>query len=382
MTGPNRERAIELLLAAPARRPGPAAAGPCVDAETMAAWFDGGMAGEAAEQFEAHVAACASCQELLATMVRMVPAGAPAIQAVPRRPWTAWALPLAAAAALILVVWTTWPGGASRSPSSPVLEEEARMARAEAPAPAASPESSTAPAPGSPAGTAAPREAPAPPAGNSTTPQPSAAEPAPFSAAPADRIERESAPPAASPARQSAEADGRVEEKSAVAAPAAPAAAAETAAPRADAQAGTGDARARRIGDPSALARVARGARDAVQVTVQSPGGVWRWRADRALEFSSDSGSTWRPSGGATAAQVADILAGASPEAQTAWFVGRRGLVLVSIDGARFEVRTPPAPEDLIGVQATDGRGAIVRSVAGQAWRTADGGRTWAAVAP
>jgi photosystem II stability/assembly factor-like uncharacterized protein len=113
---------------------------------------------------------------------------------------------------------------------------------------------------------------------------------------------------------------------------------------------------------------------------VQAPGALWYWRADRALEYSSDGGATWQLSGGATAAQVTDILAGASPAPQTAWFVGRRGLVLLTIDGARVEVRTPPGALDLVAVQAADQRTATVRAATGETWRTADGGRTWIAV--
>ena len=119
MTGPSRDRAIERLLAVPAEGPSGDASGPCVDAEGVAAWLDGGVVGAAAEQFEAHVAACASCQELLATVVRMTPLEAPALQAVPRRPWITWALPLAAAAVLVLAVWTTWPG--SSGPAAPTV---------------------------------------------------------------------------------------------------------------------------------------------------------------------------------------------------------------------------------------------------------------------
>ena len=109
---------------------------------------------------------------------------------------------------------------------------------------------------------------------------------------------------------------------------------------------------------------------------------MWRWRASRVLEYSSDGGATWRPSPGATTGQAADILAGASPMPPAAWMVGRRGLVLVTVDGVRFEMRTPPAMVDLVAVQASDRQIAVVRGAAGEAWRTADGGRTWIAVAP
>jgi uncharacterized protein YqjF (DUF2071 family) len=119
----------------------------------------------------------------------------------------------------------------------------------------------------------------------------------------------------------------------------------------------------------------------AARLSVQAPGAVWRWRAGRIIEYSSDRGATWSPASGGTATQAGEIVAGASPAPPTVWLVGRRGLVLVALDGMRFEVRASPAPLDLVAVQATDHLTAIVRAAAGNAWRTVDGGRTWSALA-
>ena len=95
MIGSSRDRAIERLLAVPAGRPRQDAGSGHVDAETVAAWLDGGVMGPAAERFEAHVAACAACQELLATVIRITPVETPALGTVAQRPWMTWALPLA-----------------------------------------------------------------------------------------------------------------------------------------------------------------------------------------------------------------------------------------------------------------------------------------------
>jgi len=398
VTGANRDRAIERLLAVPAGRPSRDAANPCVEAEGVAAWLDGGLVGASAERFEAHVSSCAACQELLATMARIMPVEASAVRPVPRRPWTAWAVPLAAAAALVLVVWTAWPGSSRVAPRAE-LKEESRMARAEAPAPAAAPESAepsasttVAPEAARPATSAAtvpasrPGTPTSPTAGNRALREDSAAS-APPTAEPAARNARQTmADVAPAPARAKAE-DG-VSEKSlaqAQAAPAAPAPA-EAVAPRADTppQAGASETRARRAGEPAALAAGAQAFRDAgaARVAIQAPGAQWRWRANRALEYSSDGGVTWRSSAGATTAQVADILAGAASTPPAAWMVGRRGLVLVTVDGTRFEVRTPPAMVDLVEVLPSDRQVAVVRAASGEAWRTADGGRTWSAPTP
>lgn len=393
MTAPSRDRAIERLLAVPAEGPSRDASGPCVDAEGVAAWLDGGVVGAAAEQFEAHVAACASCQELLATVIRMAPVETP-VRAVPR-PWTSWALPLAAAAVLVLVVWTTWPGSSRSAAPSELKEEESRMARAESPGPTAVPESPVDTPPAATPAQPAPRSAATlPPATNRSESGSPAATAAPFAASSADRLEREAAQTADTPARQTAQAkedaldrsDRSVEQKAAApAAPVPPAAVAETVSPRADApeQAAAGEARARSAGNAAALAAGSPLLRDAAaaRVSVQAPGAMWRWRASRVIEYSSDGGATWSPARGGPATQAGDIVAGASPAPPTVWLVGRRGLVLVAIDGMRFEVRASPAPLDLVAVQATDHLTAIVRAATGNSWRTVDGGRTWSALA-
>lgn len=80
----------------------------CLDAETLAAWMDGGLKGAALEDVQTHVAGCERCQMLVGAMGRTraaVPATEP--QRVSRR-WLAWAVPLAAAAAAI-AIWVAIP---------------------------------------------------------------------------------------------------------------------------------------------------------------------------------------------------------------------------------------------------------------------------------
>jgi hypothetical protein len=373
VTGASRDRAIERLLASPPGRPSRDAIGPCVEPEAVAAWLDGGLPAAAAEQFEAHVAACAACQELLTTVVRMTPVDAPALQAAERRLWKTWALPLAAAAVLVLAVWTSWPG--SRTPAAPaVLKEESRVARAEPPVPASEPEPPAAAPAQLPDTQSTRRRAPAAVTEErpGQPPAPAARAPAatPLDAPVADRSAREAAQAETFAARQEAEAQaddvGQRAQQKAAAPP----------------QATAAESRAPAAGSPGGLAGSAQLARGdgAARVAVQAPGTQWRWRANRVLEYSSDAGATWRPSSGADAAQVSDILAGASPGQQMVWLVGRRGLVLVTTDGMRFDLRSPPAAIDLLAVQPTDHLTAIVRSATGDAWRTTDGGRSWSRV--
>jgi hypothetical protein len=80
----------------------------CLDAETLAAWMDGGLDGAALEDVRAHVADCGRCQALAGALGRTRTA-VPAIEAHPApRRWLMWAVPLAAAATAI-AVWVAIP---------------------------------------------------------------------------------------------------------------------------------------------------------------------------------------------------------------------------------------------------------------------------------
>lgn len=80
----------------------------CLDAETLAAWMDGGLKGAALEDVQTHVAGCERCQMLLGAMGRTRGAVSPAEPRTVSRPWLAWAVPLTAAAAAI-AVWVAVP---------------------------------------------------------------------------------------------------------------------------------------------------------------------------------------------------------------------------------------------------------------------------------
>src|SRR5215468_1980757 len=107
----------------------------CLDAETLAAWVDGGLSGAALEDVQSHVANCARCQALVGAMGR-TRAAVPATQ--PERApswWLAWAVPLTAAATAV-AIWIAVPRHADVS--APSLPERAEQ-KQEATAPATTP---------------------------------------------------------------------------------------------------------------------------------------------------------------------------------------------------------------------------------------------------
>jgi putative zinc finger protein len=90
----------------------------CLDAETLAAWFDGGLSGAALEDVRSHVAGCARCQAFVGAMGRTRAAvPAPESDRSPRW-WLAWAVPVAAAATAV-AIWVAVPRPASVAVNSP-----------------------------------------------------------------------------------------------------------------------------------------------------------------------------------------------------------------------------------------------------------------------
>src|SRR5580693_6181291 len=100
----------ETLLA----RTATSASADCLDAETVASWADEALTPHERSAVEAHAADCARCRALLAALARASPPVAP-------RSWWplprgAWVAPLAAAAAVVLVVWLNVPRRAAVPP--------------------------------------------------------------------------------------------------------------------------------------------------------------------------------------------------------------------------------------------------------------------------
>ncbi|MDP3719227.1 MAG: hypothetical protein Q8T13_15810 [Acidobacteriota bacterium] len=141
---PDRDRLLEDALKHELRTTGtPTAADACLDAETLAAWADGGLDPASLAMAEAHASNCTRCQALLGTLAQTVPAAA-----VPEprtaRLWRWWFAPLAATAAAV-TVWMVVPQGRLTAPAAPTAAEstapeaktEASTSREIAEAPAA-----------------------------------------------------------------------------------------------------------------------------------------------------------------------------------------------------------------------------------------------------
>src|SRR5262245_59021676 len=99
---------IELRAARPPQ-------GPCLDAETLAAWADGALNAHDRSDVEAHAAHCARCQSLLAVMVRTAPVSPE--RSLLRALRLRWVVPLAAAAAGV-ALWVLVPDRTPVPPAS------------------------------------------------------------------------------------------------------------------------------------------------------------------------------------------------------------------------------------------------------------------------
>jgi hypothetical protein len=394
VTTPNeRERQLEdwLRAGAPAAGEGAPITDQCLDAETAAAWIDGGLSASAVERVQAHVADCVRCQTLVASLAGAVDDRAASTAPVPdasRRARAPWILPLAAAAIILVSVGLFLFN--SHSASAP-----ATMASVESPQ--TGPDVRV-PEPIEPA----PSQAAEPSASGSVSARASAADPrakAELSKQP-DSAKRRTPAIAAQSASDQGQVTAESDSPAAAPAPAAappparrssPGEVAETSAadaqPQRDAGRPGGIAASASMAKPAAPApRQERAAPDGAQSqrsannasgVVVSPSGT-RWRLEgRAVQQSVDGGATWRQ----VATAAADLTSASAPAESVCWVAGRAGTVLMTTDGREW--RPVPFPEraDLVGVSARDARDATVAAADGRSFRTTDGGQTWSIVA-
>jgi len=378
------ERLLKESLRTPLRAPQP---GSCLDAETLAAWVDGSLAGGQLAAAQEHAADCVACQSTLAALARATPAAVSRERWWPRGLNARWLVPVAATATA-LAIWVAVPrdeytrppeqesAAAARTPLPQTEATSEPSAAADAPVSSgdrgAEPrpleqraaEPSAAASEGASAGA---RSVAAPPLEQSASEfrleatEKTAAVEAPTERQDAVGRSEALAPQAAAPAAVSAEADERRD--NAPAAGRAEARAQQPAAPApAPAQAARSEALSASLAPP--------------RVEIVSPNGSSRWRIGPAgaIEYSTNAGGSWQatPSG-----VTADLTAGASPSGTVCWVVGRTGTVLVTTDGRQWRRLTFPVAVDLAAVQATDARTAAVTSRDGRRFRTDDGGATW-----
>jgi hypothetical protein len=339
-----------------------------LDAETVAAWLDGGLDAVSLAAAEAHASNCERCQALLATVAKTLPEGEPSlvVSGFSRIKW--WLAPLVAAAAAV-TVWMVVP------------QEQAQQIAARAP----QAETDTP----SPAGArardeAAPKAIAIEPPPAAKPPQPQPAEErfgevkrqadAPATSSRESQFAQEKlgaetanvAGAAAAKDRQDAKAEesrlARAEAEPARTAVSAPAAPAPVAAPA-------------EVGALRENAPVTQLRKQVAALEFVSPDPQRRWRVtSNGIERSEDGGRTWMP---VRLAQGETITAGASPAPLVLWLVGRRGLVLLATDGTNFTRLPFPEAVDLTAVSSPDFRTAVVTTVDGRIFRTENAGRIW-----
>jgi hypothetical protein len=323
-----------------------------LDAETVAAWIDGGLDNRSLAAAEAHASNCDRCQALLATMTRTLPADNIVNTTASRssfRFWK-WLAPLAAAGAAV-TLWMVVPQDRMQPERTAAPQSDVAAAPA-APSPVAPIAPPVVPA-------RAAKNAPAPPA--------------------TDRFaeSRRSEPRDDSTAKEKL-ADAQVDRRDAAGARESEAKRevatlqeTVTLAPPAAAEPARSEAPANTLG---AVAQ-SRLQKPAVPMQVVAPDTRHRWRvlAD-TVEHSQDGGLTWIPVR-LTAGDV--ISAGAAPSSQVCWLVGTGGLVLLATDGTNFTRLPFPERVDLSSVSATDARSATVTTADGRTFTTNDNGRNW-----
>lgn len=360
--------------------PAPTAA--CIDAETLAAWADGGLRQTEAATVEMHLANCERCTAMLATFARTTPETA-AAESLWSRWHLRWLVPIATAAT-VAALWVLIPQPGSAPDSTLKSEVTTQVAAAATPAPPPVEE---------------PQRQEATDATAPSFRTRALAKPEETPAGPEQRLaERERA---ADEVREEAKLEVTDARPAPAAAPAAPAPAIPARAregDRADQDLGqqrdtsafatTGRAGAAPREPPTTgfreVARQANSARlasAAAQFQVVSPDSMTRWRVIGAgqVQRSTSGGAQWVP---ATLPESATLTGGSSPSPSICWLVGRTGAIYVTTDGLRFTKVPFPDRIDFVSIQALDGLRATVVTTDGRTMRTEDQGATWIRITP
>ena len=320
-------------------RPDANVAGPCLEAETLAAWTDGTLSDAERTAVERHTADCDRCLAMLSAMATTEPP--PSVPT--RRAWAGWRwlVPLATASIAI----TAW-----------VVVRDAEVPQRLAP-PASSQVDPVKPPPE----TARPaQEQPREVAEGAKD----AAAAAPVPIVPEKRSQRRADDPAMAKAldrvqiapderRGERKELGAMSERVAVAAPSPPPA----------------------PPPPVSQSAAARFSSAPLVVVSQADPNV-RWRLSGvSVERSLDAGATWQAQRVPTTSL---LVAGSSPSRDVCWIVGEAGTVLVTTDGETWRrVSFPEAGARLQSVVATAATHASVTTTDGRTYTTTDGGSTW-----
>jgi hypothetical protein len=379
----------------------------CLEAETVAAWFDGGLTQDEREIAQRHLADCAHCQSLLAAFVRTEPADQPS-SAVARSRFVWWRVPAVrwiaslVGAAAAVAIWIALPERQERRPSAP---SDGTVAVAEQSPPVQSPSldapRATAPAP--------PSDSARQDRGGSATDRGAAAD----SVRPTDVNRSAPAPSGATAEAANAEPRTANAPQTVTGAPppgtsfmvpetnppAVPSTPAPSAAADAQAAARAPEARGGAVGaiagagiagGRAGIAGGGRGGgggrgvgtgvgpgRGAFVVQTASDASV-RWRINASVvEHSLDGGVSWSalPFVG-DAAVLERLVAGSSPSRTVCWFVGSGGAVVIADDRGSRPLPFPEATA-LVQINATSAAAAAVTAADGRVFVTTDGGITW-----
>ena len=362
----------------------------CLDGEVLAAWFDGTLPPPERAAVETHAAGCARCQAMVAALVRT---DRPSRRAWWHAPAVRWLVPLAVAAAAVVVVRVLLPARGGQAtpalPSAAVRQAESQQAAVGNSAAA-------------PQRDAVAMESPGPARMERRKADEIAADRARAAAAPASGISAGALP------AQSAAASPRLEPLNdqiggATPVPAPPQVPLATPAPPASEASAGGLAATSRVAQaqpaprtspPPAPPRVADagdqvgGLAETVAIMPlagRAGGGVviatadqmvrWRVAGQRRVERSADGGLTWQAQPvGAPAA----LAAGSAPSGTVCWLVGGSGLVLRTSDAGRTWTRVPFAEAvDLVAIAASSADSATITTAGGRRYETTDGGASW-----
>jgi len=319
----------------------------CLDAETLAAWAEGGLSGATLDTAQSHVAGCGRCQALLGALARIESAAAPVQPARGARAWLPWLVPIATAA-VVVGVWVAVSRDQLNRVTEPPQTEEAQKTKAV-----------TEPQAQAPA-TAVDQFQIAPPARNGERSLRSAGP----ENAPKQEVRRD--------ARTTSEADSLNKQATATAAPEMPSPAPAARAPAARAAAAAPSPYSANTLDSAASTRLRA---ETAGVETVSPDPNVRGRiAGSSVQRSTNRGASWdvTPTGLAT-----ELTAGAAPSASVCWLIGRAGVVLLSIDGVSWQRVPFPEATDLSAIRARDAQSASVSTADGRTFSTTNGGIAW-----
>jgi hypothetical protein len=340
----DRDQAIERMLRRLKPRAGSVPSGACLDADTIAAWADGGLTADELAAAGEHVSKCVRCQTMLVAVIRSSPAAA-VREPWWRRRWTLGVLVPVTAAAAALMLWIAVPRDDHRG----------SIERAPARANASAPSSTAAREPQRDEPQALAERGPASAVADGK-PQTRADESR-------NKAKQETSDVARELDRFSSVSGRRASGPLIVPPAALPPPASSPGAATANAVA------------PLRSAATALMAKDAsAEIVSPDRSSRWRLRPAGSVEYSSDGGSTWQT---LSTGISAELTAGASPSSSVCWLVGRGGTVLLSTDGRRFQRVAFPNGVDLIAISAADAQTATVTTADGRRFSTADGGLTW-----